>query len=72
MKKELSMRIQDWETTLKEIVDECKHEDKERSGNKILLKWRAKLEKEPHLLQPFQIDEIIREVRRRLGSQLSR
>ena len=26
-----------------------------------------KLEKEPTLLQPFQIDEIIREVRQRLG-----
>jgi hypothetical protein len=29
--------------------------------------WRAKLEKEPTLLQPYQIDEIVREVRRRLG-----
>jgi len=33
-----------------------------------LVKWRANLEKEPSLLQPFQIDEIVREVRRRLGN----
>ncbi len=26
------------------------------------MNWRAKLEKEPALLQPFQIDEIVREV----------
>ena len=34
--------------------------------------WRAKLEKEPTLLQPYQIDEIVREVRRRLvnGSRI--
>ena len=39
--------------------------------DKILLAWRVKLEKEPTLLQPFQIDEIIREVRQRL-SKISR
>ncbi len=66
------MRIQDWETTIQKMVDECKHEEKERGGNKVLMKWRAQLEKEPHLLQPFQIDEIIREVRRRLGSKAGR
>jgi hypothetical protein len=32
-----------------------------------LLEWRVKLEKEPTLLQPFEIDQIVREVRRRLG-----
>ena len=32
-----------------------------------LLEWRVKLEKKPHVLHPFQIDEIVREVRRRLG-----
>jgi hypothetical protein len=31
-----------------------------------LTSWRAKLEKEPTLLTPYQIDEIVREVRTRL------
>jgi hypothetical protein len=59
------MRLQEWELTIQEIVDECNHEEKR--SDRILTKWRAKLEKEPSLLQPFQIDEIIREVRRRLN-----
>jgi len=37
----------------------------------VLMAWRAQLEKEPTLLQAFQIDEIVREVQRRL-SGLSR
>ncbi len=61
------MRLQEWEVTIQEIVDECNHDQKERSEDSILVKWRAKLEKEPTLLQPFQIDEIVREVRQRLS-----
>jgi len=60
------MRLQEWEVTIREIVDECNH--KQKGENNILLKWRAKLEKEPLLLKPFQIDEIVREVRRRLST----
>ena len=59
------MRLQEWEVTIQKIVDECNHEQK--GADKVLVAWRAKLEKEPTLLQPFQIDEIVREVRRRLG-----
>ena len=44
---------------------------REMGESNILMDWRAKLEKEPTLLEPFQIDEIIREVRQRL-SNLSR
>ena len=55
------MRLQDWEVTIQEIVGECNHEQK--GADKILTKWRAKLELEPTLLQPFQIDEIVRAVR---------
>ncbi len=62
------MRLQEWEVTIQEIVDECNHEEKERSDDRILMSWRVKLEAEPTLLQPFQIDEIMREVRRRLGN----
>jgi hypothetical protein len=59
------MRLQEWETTIQEIVDECNHEQK--GTDKVLTKWRAKLEQEPTLLQPFQIDEIVRAVRLRLS-----
>ena len=68
------MRLQDWEGTIQEIIVECGH--KQDKADKILMAWRAKLEKEPTLLHPQQIDEIIlhpqqideiiREARRRL------
>ena len=47
------------------MVDECNHE-RQRS-DRILMEWRVTLEKEPALLKPFQIDEIVREVRHRLS-----
>ena len=59
------MRLNEWEVTIQKIIDECKHE--QTRVNTVLTAWRAKLEKEPTLLQPFQIDEIVREVRLRLG-----
>ncbi len=59
------MRLQEWEGTVQKIVDECGHE--QEGADRILTAWRAKLEKEPTLLQPYQIDEIIREVRGRLN-----
>jgi hypothetical protein len=65
------MRLQDWEATIQEIVDECSHEPEDLTRNKTLMKWRAKLEQEPTLLEAFQIDEIIREARQRL-SELGR
>ena len=64
------MRLRDWEATIQKIVEECNQEHTERGGNRILMTWRAKLKEEP-TLQPQQIDEIIREARRRL-SKLSR
>jgi hypothetical protein len=60
------MRLQEWEGTIQKIVDECGH--KQEGADKILMAWRAKLEKEPTLLKPYHIDEIIREVRQRLGN----
>ena len=68
IKKEYPMRLQSWEATIQAILDECNDEPKDRSEDRILAKWRAKLEQEPTLLQPFQIDEIVREVRQRLGN----
>ncbi len=61
------MRLQDWEATIQKIVDECDQVQRDGGENKTLMAWRAKLEKEP-TLQPQQIDEIIREARRRLNN----
>ncbi len=63
------MRLQEWEVTIQKIIDECNHE--QTRVDTVLTAWRAKLEKEPTVLQPFQIDEIVREVQERL-SNLSR
>jgi hypothetical protein len=60
------MPLQKWEVTIQQIVDECDHDDK--GSDKVLMAWRAKLEKEPTLLEPFRIDEIVREVRQRLSN----
>jgi hypothetical protein len=59
------MRLEEWEVTIQEIVDECNREEK--TSGKVLVEWRVKLEKEPTLLPPFQIDEIVRAVRSRLS-----
>jgi hypothetical protein len=58
------MRLQDWEATIQTIADECNRVC--TGADKVLMAWRVKLAKEPNLLQPYQIDEIVREVRRRL------
>jgi hypothetical protein len=58
------MRFEEMEVTIQKIIDECDH--KQRMPNRVLKEWRAKLEKEPTLLQPFQIDKIIRVVKDRL------
>ena len=61
------MRLHDWEVTIQEIVDECSQEPEGLTKNKTLMKWRARLEQEPTLLEAYQIDDIIREARRRLS-----
>ena len=63
------MNLATWETTIQAIVDESNRQRKESGKYKILNDWRAKLEKEPTSLRPFQIDEIVREVRQRLIGQ---
>ena len=59
------MRLEDWEDTIQKIIDDCNHEQKRT--DKVLLEWRVNLEKEPTLLPPSQIDQIVRAVRSRLG-----
>ena len=60
------MRLDEWEVTIQKIIDECKQEQKRLDA--LLAIWRATLAREPNLLQPFQIDQILREVRRRLSA----
>jgi hypothetical protein len=60
------MKLKDWEATIQQIADESNHEPKESNKHRNLTAWRAKLEREPTSLLPFQIDEIVREVRKRL------
>jgi hypothetical protein len=62
------MNLKNWELTIQQIADESNHEPKEAGKHKILTAWRAKLEREPTLLKPFQIDDIVREVRTRLSA----
>lgn len=64
--KEQSMNFQKWEATIYQMIEESNREAKEPGKNRVLTEWRATLTKTPHNLQPFQIDEIVREVRRRL------
>ncbi|MEO2035529.1 MAG: hypothetical protein ABGZ35_25910 [Planctomycetaceae bacterium] len=60
------MRLEEWEVTIQKMIDECNQE--QMGMNNVLMAWRFKLEKEPTLLKPFQIDGIVREVRRRLSN----
>jgi hypothetical protein len=60
--------LNQWEPIIQKIVAESNHEPNAARKRKLLTEWRAKLEKEPMLLQPFQIDEIVREVRQRLDN----
>jgi len=65
------MDLKAWEATINQIADEAREEPREAGKQKILIAWRAKLEKEPTSLEPFQIDHIVWEVRKRLA-KLSR
>lgn len=60
------MRLEEWEVTIQKMIDEF---DREKSRpDRVLMEWCAKLEKEPTLLKPFQIDELVRVVRGRLST----
>jgi hypothetical protein len=64
----MAWKLEDWEPTIERMVHETNESPKQSGKQKVLDDWRAKLEKEPNLLQAFQIDVIVREVRRRLKS----
>ena len=65
--KEVQMDLKDWEETINQIVEEIKQEPPKCGKHKILNSWRIKLEKVPTSLLPFQIDEIVREVHKRIS-----
>jgi hypothetical protein len=60
------MNLKEWDETIHQIAVESNFEANDAGQQKVLFAWRAKLAKEPSSLLPFQIDEIVREVRKRL------
>lgn len=60
------MDRQKWESTIQKITEAFRLETKEPGRNRVLMEWRKTLAEEPHLLKVFQIDEIMREVRKRI------
>jgi hypothetical protein len=60
------MNLKNWEATIEQIAAESNQEPEEAGRQRLLTAWRAKLGKEPALLKPFQIDDIVRAVRTRL------
>jgi len=60
------MRLEEWEVTIQKMIDECNQE--QSRPDRVLMEWRVKLEKEPTLLKPFEIDELVRVVRGRLST----
>ncbi len=60
------MILKEWEPIIQQFADQSNHEVNEAGKRRVLVEWRAKLKNEPFHLSPHQIDEIVREVRRRL------
>ena len=60
------MQHKEREAIIQKIVEESNQASKEAGKQRVLVEWRAKLEKEPILLSLHQIDEIVRAVRERL------
>jgi hypothetical protein len=60
------MNLKKWDETINQIAVESNIEANDAGQQKVLFAWRAKLAKEPISLPLFQIDEIVREVRKRL------
>ena len=59
-------KLDDWEDTIEKILAEMNQAAQLGGRRRILDDWRSRLEKEPTLLQPYQIDMIVREVQRSL------
>ncbi len=60
------MNLKPWEATIQQIVDESNQQPSERIVDALLIAWRQKLAKEPTSLVLHHVDQIMREVRKRL------
>ena len=60
------MQLEEREAIIQKIVEESNQSSKRAGKQRVLVEWRAKLEKEPILFTLHQIDEIVRAVRERL------
>ena len=60
------MNLKAWEATIEQIAAESNHEPKESGKQRVLTAWRAKLEREPTSLPLYQVDEIVRAVRKKI------
>ena len=60
------MQRKEWETTVQQIADESNRQPTEAGKQQVLTAWRTKLQQQPTALQAFQIDQIVREVRKKL------
>ena len=58
-----------WESIIQKIVEEFQQEQNFARRRKLWADWRRKLETEPPFLKPYEIDAIVRDVRRRLGNR---
>jgi hypothetical protein len=65
--KAQAMTLQTREMIVQQITDDFDHATESRK-DRVLLGWRVTLANEPHLCQPFQIDDIVREVREKRTS----
>ena len=62
------MNLKDWEATIEQIAGESNQAAKESDKHRVLTAWRARLEEKPTSLPPYRIDQIVREVRKRLAT----
>ena len=60
------MHLEEWEVTIQKMTEECNLG--QTRPDRVLMEWLVMLEKEPTLLKPFQIDELVRAVRGRLST----
>jgi hypothetical protein len=61
------MNLKKWDETINLIAVESNSKANDAGQQKVLFAWRAKLANEPASLPPFQIDAIVREVRKKLS-----
>ena len=60
------MQLKEWEATIQQMAVESNREPTEAAQQRVLTAWRATLQKPPTSLEAYQIDEIVRQVRKRL------